>query len=98
VKASRSSSVALLTPGIAGLPEVEITSWPLGSSASASMSSLLESSPTSEPSKYRLRLPAVVAPSEVASKRMISKSSTAPRPAIVAAPSRENKIVSLSRK
>src|SRR3972149_3609780 len=62
VKANRSSSTPL-TPGTVLLPVVETNSRPSGSRSSASMFSLtVSSSPTSPPSKYRLKLPAVLPP------------------------------------
>ena len=61
-----------LSPGTVGLPVVEIRMRPSASRLSASMLSALESRPTSDPSKYMLNVPAVLAPREVASKRRIS--------------------------
>ena len=61
------SSSRPLTPGTAELPVVEIKIRPSASRLNASMLSALISSPTSEPSKYMLNIPAVVLPSEVAS-------------------------------
>lgn len=72
VNASTSSSARLASPEIEGLPLVETSNRPSESSVSESIVSLLDSSPTSLPSKYRLNVPAVRLPSEVASKRRIS--------------------------
>lgn len=71
VNASTSSSLPL-TPGTAGLLVVESSKRPSGSNESESMLSLLVSKPTSLPSKYILKVPAVVLPKEVASKRRTS--------------------------
>ena len=55
---------------------VLITSFPSGVKVMASMSSALAVSPTSEPSKYHSKVPAVVLPIEVGWKRRMSESST----------------------
>jgi hypothetical protein len=77
VKASRSSSLAdaLETETV---PVVDITSRPSDRSSKASTSAADAVRPTSEPSKYMENAPAVVAPSEVASKRTTSESSIGP--------------------
>lgn len=72
VKARMSSSARPLRPGTVGLPVVEINMLPSNRMSSASMFSLVVSSPTSIPLKYGLNVPAVLAPNEVASKRTIS--------------------------
>lgn len=71
VKANISSSRPL-TPGTDGLAVVEISTRPSASRLTESMFSLLVSSPTSEPSRYILNVPAVMLPSEVASNCTIS--------------------------
>lgn len=72
VKARMSSSASPLRPGTVGLPVVEINILPSSRMSSASMFSLVASNPTSIPLKYRLKVPAVLTPREVASKRTIS--------------------------
>src|SRR6266498_1548244 len=72
VNASTSSSLPLVKFGTDGLPLTENIKRPSGSSESESMLSLLVSKPTSLPSKYILKVPAVFAPSDVASKRRTS--------------------------
>src|ERR1044071_554635 len=73
VNASTSSSLAELTPVTTGLPVVEINRRPSESRDRESIFSFVVSSkPTSLPSKYKLNVPAVLLPNEVASKRRIS--------------------------
>src|ERR1051325_7992953 len=72
VNASTSSSLPVVKPGTEGLPVVEINKRPSGSKESESIFSEVVSKPTSLPSKYRLKVPAVLLPSEVGSKRRIS--------------------------
>ena len=72
VKARMSSSAALVTPVTAGLPVVEISTLPSGSTSSASIFSADPLSPISAPLKYMLNVPAVVEPRDVASNRAIS--------------------------
>lgn len=69
---ARISSSAPLTPGTEELPVVEIKRRPSGKSESASILSLLVSRPTSLPSKYMLKVPAVFVPKDVPSKRTTS--------------------------
>lgn len=76
VKANTSSS-APVTPVTDGLPVVEIRIRPSESSETASRFSAVVVSATSLPSKYMLKVPAVVAPKEVASKRTMSCGVTA---------------------
>ena len=72
VNASTSSSLPLVSPGTDGLPVVENNNRPSDSNESESMLSPLVSKPTSLPSKYILKVPAVVLPRDVASKRSTS--------------------------
>src|SRR6266536_1534356 len=72
VNASTSSSLPVVRPGTEGLPVVENNKRPSDNSESESILSLLVSKPTSLPSKYMLNVPAVFAPSDVASKRRTS--------------------------
>src|SRR5215213_7790855 len=72
VNASTSSSLPLVTPVTDGLPVVENNNRPSDSRESESMLSLLVSKPTSLPSKYMLKVPPVVLPNDVASKRKTS--------------------------
>lgn len=65
--AKRSSSARPLRPVTDGFPVVESKIRPSASRLKASILSLLASKPTSLPSKYMLKVPAVVVPSEVAS-------------------------------
>ena len=91
-KAIRSSSLPE-APVTLNAPRVLITSLPSGAKPTASMSSASAVKPTSEPSKYHAKVPAVLAPVEVGMKRMMSESSTVPKPLIVAAASREMRIL-----
>ena len=75
VNARMSSSAPPVTPVTTGSPVVEISILLSGRTSSASISSVLALSPTSEPSKYMLKVPAVVLPNEVAVKRAISAGS-----------------------
>ncbi len=87
-KAIRSSS-SPETPGTLKDPSVLRTNLPSGAKSIASTSSAFEVKPTSEPSKYHPNVPAVFVPSDVGMKRMMSESSTVPRPLIVAGASSE---------
>lgn len=91
-KAIRSSSLPE-TPVTLKEPRVLTTSLPSGAKPTASMSSASVVKPTSEPSKYHAKVPAVFAPVEVGVKRMISESSTVPRLPTVDAASREIRIL-----
>src|ERR1043165_7858170 len=71
VNSSTSSSLPL-TPGTTGSPVVESNRLPSHNRAIESMDSPLVSNPTSLPSKYILKLPTVLLPNEVASKRATS--------------------------
>src|SRR5688572_19360362 len=76
VNASTSSSLAPVTPTTAGFPVVESSTRPSGSRLTESIFSAVVSKPTSLPSKYILKAPAVTLPSEVASKRTTSWGAT----------------------
>ena len=75
MKARRSSSRAE-TPETETESDVEIAISPVDRSSTASTSAAVVVRPTSEPSKYMENVPAVLAPSEVASKRTMSESSS----------------------
>lgn len=76
INASTSSSLAE-SPVTDVLPVVEISTLPSESSETESRLSAEVVSPTSLPSKYMLKVPAVVVPRDVASKRTISCGATA---------------------
>src|SRR3990170_2466446 len=80
LKTKRSSS-APEAPVPPNDPTVLIMRAPFGARPMASISSPDNVSPTSEPSKYQLKEPAVFEPSEVGVKRKMSLSSTVPKPA-----------------
>lgn len=83
VKANISSSLPE-TPGTEGLPVVEIKMRPSGSTLNESILSLVVLRPTSLPSMYMLNVPAVVVPSDVASKRTISWGAIVRPPTVMA--------------
>lgn len=64
-------------------PTVLTIRLPLGAKLMASISSSVVVSPTSEPSKYMVKVPAVFDPKEVGVKRRMSELSTLPKPEIV---------------
>ena len=72
VNARMSSSARPVRVETAGLPVVEINKRPSVSSANESIFSAVALSSTSLPSKYMLKVPAVLLPSEVASNFTIS--------------------------
>lgn len=79
-------------------PDRLTTNLPLGAKPMASTSSDVVDNPTSEPSKYQVKVPAVFVPSEVGVKRRISESSTVPKPVTVPSVSRLINIVPLDIK
>jgi len=81
-KAIRSSSLPD-APGTVNDPVVLMRIRPSGAKPTASISSLFVVNPTSEPSKYHEKVPAVFSPSEAGVKRTMSESSTLPRPSMV---------------
>lgn len=95
ISSSRPLTTMPPTPGTEALPVVEISTWPLGSRLTESMFSPFVSSPTSAPFKYILNVPAVFAPSEVASNCTTSRGAIA-RPLRVMALLNDIRIVSAS--
>ena len=91
-KAIKSSSLPE-TPVTLKEPRVLMINFPSGTKSMASTSSASVVKPTSEPSKYHWKVPVVVSPVEVGMKRMISESSTLPKPLMVAAASRDMRIL-----
>src|SRR6266496_3010095 len=77
VNANTSSSLPVVRPGTEGLPVVESNSRPSGSTDTESIFSAVVSKPTSLPSKYILKVPAVLLPKDVALKRTTSCGVTA---------------------
>lgn len=90
--AIRSSSLPE-TPVTLNDPIVLMSSRPSGASPITSTSSELVLNPTSEPSKYHSKVPAVLTPNETDTKRMTSESSTLPTFEIVDDLTRLNKML-----
>lgn len=95
VNASISSSRPAVTPETVGLPVVEISMRASGRTETESIFSAFTSSPTSMPLKYMVKVPTVTLPSDVASKRRMSRG-VAAIPLTVTAVSNDIRIESAS--
>lgn len=86
------SSLFPETPVTLKGPTVLTIRLPLGAKLMASISSSVVVSPTSEPSKYIVKVPAVFDPREVGVKRTISEALTLPMPDTIPSASRLSKM------